>query len=286
VRRFISIVMSIAIVLIGAGISLAQAPAGQASSMPVHPPGEANAKAALDKSPRHGEWVDVKITDAKTVRCFVVYPEVKDKAPVVIVIQEIYGLTDWIRSVADRLAADGFVAIAPDFLSGMGPNGGGTESFASRDEVTKAVRALKSEDVVATLNAVREYGKSLPASTGKTATIGFCWGGAQSFDYATRQPDLAAAVVCYGTNPKDADAIKRINAPVLGLYGADDARVNATVGPADEAMKTAGKTYEHHTYDGTGHGFFRQQDGRNGANLKATEQAWPAAIAFLREHTK
>ena len=274
--------------LIGSAARAADSPAPSGSGAKANlPPGEGQAKQRLEQSPRHGEYVDIKVDGGRApLRSYVVYPERKEKAPVVIVIQEIFGLTDWIKSVADQLAADGFIAIAPDLLSGQGKDGGGTESFGSRDEVTKAVRSLKAEDVVTALNAVRDYGKKLPASNGKTATIGFCWGGAQSFNYAVAQPALDAAVVYYGTSPSDPSAFEKIKAPVLGLYGSDDARVNATVPPAQEAMKKANKTYQAHTYEGAGHGFLRQQDGRDGANLKAAQQAWPETIRFLREHTK
>ncbi|MDQ3439555.1 MAG: dienelactone hydrolase family protein [Planctomycetota bacterium] len=249
------------------------------------PPGEKDAKAAVEKSPRHGEYVDVKVEGReKPVTSYVVYPEVKDKAPVVIVIHEIFGLSDWIKSVTDQLAADGFIAIAPDMLSGKGPKGGGTDDFAGGD-VRKAVQSITPEDATKALDAVREYGMKLPASNGKTATIGFCWGGARSFEYATKQPGLSAAVVYYGASPSD-DALKNVTAPVLGLYGSDDARVNKTIEPAQAAMKAAGKTYTPHIYEGAGHGFLRQQDGKEGANLKATQQAWPETVKFIREHAK
>jgi len=248
------------------------------------PPGEAGAKTALERSPRHHEWVDIAVPgkDGK-VTAFVAYPERRDKAPVVIVIQEIYGLSDWIRSVADRLAADGFIAIAPDLLSGKGPGGGGTDKFGSRDDVVKAVRGLEGPEVVRMLNAVSRYGRDLPAAKDRFATVGFCWGGAKSFHYATEQPELSAAVVYYGTSP-DPDSLEAIRAPVLGLYGGDDARVNATVGPAAEKMKELGKIFVVHTYPGAGHGFLRAQDGRDGANLAAAEKAWPATIEHLKKH--
>jgi carboxymethylenebutenolidase len=248
------------------------------------PPGEAGAKAALEGSPRHHEWAEIAAPGwGAKIKAFVAYPERKEKAPVVIVIQEIFGLTDWIRSVADRLAEAGFIAIAPDLLSGKGPGGGGTEAFAGRDDVVKAVRELAAAEVVAALDAVSRYGASLPAATGKFATVGFCWGGAQSFHYATAQPGLGAAVVYYGTSPQP-EALASIRAPVLGLYGEDDARVNTTVGPAVEKMKELGKTFVVHTFPGAGHGFLRAQEGRDGANLGAAEKAWPATIAFLKEH--
>ena len=250
------------------------------------PPGESGAKAALETSPRHHEWVDIAVPGREgKVSAFVAYPERKDKAPVVIVIHEVYGLTDWARAVADRLAADGFIAIAPDLLSGMGPGGGGTDKFASRDDVVKAIRGLKEPDVVAALDAVSRYGRGLPAATGKFAAIGFCWGGGQSFHYATVQPDLDAAVVYYGTSP-GSDALTGVRAPVLGLYGGDDARVNTTVSPAEATMKELGKTYVTHTYPGAGHGFLRAQDDRDGANRAAAEKAWPATIEHLKNYLK
>jgi carboxymethylenebutenolidase len=251
------------------------------------PPGEADAKARLEKSPRHGEFVDIEVPGGKVpMRSYVVYPERKEKAPVVIVIHEIFGLSDWIRSVADQLAADGFIAIAPDMLSGKGPSGGGTESITSRDDVRKLIQGLKSDEVVTMLNATRDYGKKLPASNGKTATIGFCWGGKQSFAYAVAQPELHAAVVYYGTSPENAADFAKIRAPVLGLYGSDDARVNQTIDPAKAAMKEGGKSYTPHIYDGAGHGFLRQQDGKDGANMKAAQQAWPETVKFLKQHAE
>ncbi len=250
------------------------------------PPPDERAKETLDKSPRHGEFVDVAVPGRSTpIRTWVVFPERKDKAPIVIVIHEIYGLSDWIRGVADQLAKDGFIALAPDLITGKGPGGGGTESLPSRDDVVKAIRALTPEEVLEGLNAVRTYGVKLPAANGKSATLGFCWGGSTSFRYATAQPDLSAAVVFYGGSP-DAAALATIKAPVLGLYGGDDARVNATIQPAAAELNKLGKTYIPHIYEGAGHGFLRQQGGRDGANLKATEQAWPTALTFLRQHTK
>jgi len=255
-----------------------------ASAVGSIPPGEAGAKAALDHSPRHHEWVDIPISGKSTkVSAFVAYPERKDKAPVVIVIHEIYGLTDWIRAVADQLAADGFIAIAPDMLSGMGPGGGGTDKFASRDDVVKAVRELSASEVTMILDATARYGTSLPAAKNSFATVGFCWGGGQSFNYAVAQPNLAAAVVYYGMTP-DLEDLKKIKAPVLGLYGEDDARVTMTAGPAEIKMKELKKAFIVHIYKGAGHGFLRAQDGRDGANLEASKQAWPTTIEHLKKY--
>jgi carboxymethylenebutenolidase len=264
-------------------IAAAPAPAVDASPTAI-PPGEFGAKAALETSARHHEWVDLAASgDAGKLSLFVAYPERKDKAPVVLVIHEIYGLTDWIRAVADRLAGDGFIAIAPDMLSGRGPGGGGTEKFPSRDDVVKAVRELDPVQVTAALDAAAGYGRALPAATGRLATVGFCWGGGQSFSYAAARPGLSAAVVYYGTSP-DAAALSGLRAPVLGLYGEDDARVNATVGPAAARLKELGQNFRATTYPGAGHGFLRAQDGRDGANRAAALQAWPATVDFLRKY--
>jgi carboxymethylenebutenolidase len=245
------------------------------------PPDAEGALAALEGSPRHGEYVDIKVADGSTVNAWVVYPERAEKAGAVIVIHEIFGLSDWIRAVADQLAEDGFIAIAPDMLSGKGPDGGGTASLG--DQVVSTIRGLESAEVIARLDAVRAYVRGLPAANGKVGTVGFCWGGSTSFAYATAQPELDAAIVYYGGSPAEPDSYTKIGAPVLGLYGGDDARVNATIPTAEAEMTKNGKSFAKHVYDGAGHGFLRQQTGRD-ANMKATEQAWPATLAFFREH--
>jgi carboxymethylenebutenolidase len=257
---------------------LTAAPAAPSDAIP---PDAEQAKAALAKSPRHGEWVDLNLPDGGKLVTWVVYPETKEKAGAVIVIHEIFGLTDWVRGVADQLAKEGFIALAPDLLSGKGPNGGGTDSLG--EDVTKVIRTLTPETVSLRLDAVRDYALKIPASSGKVGTVGFCWGGSTSFAYAVSQPKLNAAVVYYGTSPSDAADYGKIGAPVLGLYGGDDARVNATIPPAEAEMKKLGKRYTVRIYDGAGHGFFRQQTGRDGANMKASEKAWAETLAFLRE---
>jgi carboxymethylenebutenolidase len=204
---------------------------------------------------------------------------------VVILIHEIYGLSDWMRGVADQLAADGFIAVAPDLVSGMGPGGGGTDSAASRDDVVKMVRSLTPEVFGPRFAAVRDWAVQLPAANGKYATIGFCWGGSRSFEQAAVEPLPAAAVVYYGSSP-DSVTLAAVRAPVQGHYGGDDARVNATIAPAQATLKRLKRSYEVHTYPGAGHGFLRQQGGREGANEKATVQAWPRTIAFLKKHLK
>jgi carboxymethylenebutenolidase len=251
------------------------------------PPANEGAAAALSKSSRHGEWVDIAMDDGTKIKSFVVYPERKDKAPVVLVIHEIFGMSDWVRSVADQLAAEGFIAVAPDFLSGMGPNGGGTESLG--DQVGQTIRKITPELQAKRLDAVREYAIKLPSATGKSGSVGFCWGGSASFSYATRQPALNAAVAFYGTAPMtnnvpDKTLLEKIQCPVLGLYGGSDNRVTSTVDATDKAMTELKKNYVHHVYDGAGHGFMRQQNAADSPNHKAAEQGWAEAIAFLKKN--
>ena len=245
------------------------------------PPGSDRAQAAIDRSPRHGEWVDVPRSDGAPIRTWVVYPERSDKAPVVLVIHTIGGLAPWARALADQLAEDGYIAVAPDFLSGLGPGGGGTDAFATPDEIRKGMSAVDPARAAALLDRVREYALTIPAANGKVATMGFCWGGSRSFEYALHQPALDAAVVFYGSAPEPGAAYEGVGAPILGLYGGDDARVNVTIEPAAAALKARGKTFEYEVYEGAGHGFVGAQSDRGGANFKAAQQAWPRALAFL-----
>jgi len=231
------------------------------------------AKAALQKSSRHREWVEVK-HDGRTVQTFVVYPESKDKAPVVLIIHEIFGMTDWVQDLADQVAAAGYIAVAPDLLSGMGPNGGRSDSLPG-DAATEAVSKLNPDQVTADLNAAADYAKKIPASNGKLFVGGFCWGGGQTFRFSTSRPDLSAAFVFYGPPPAK-DAMAKIKAPVYGFYAGNDARIDATIPDTVAAMKTAGKTYEPVTYDGAGHGFMRAGEApdANDANKKARADSW------------
>lgn len=260
------------------GVSALASPSLSAQQLP---PLEADAVARLNASPRHGEWVTVPAGNGDEVVSWVVYPERPDAAPVVVVIQEIFGLTDWIRSVADQLAAEGFIAIAPDLLTGKGPNGGNSDSV-DQQGATALVRELDPNEVDRRLRAAAEYATALPAASGAVASIGFCWGGDTSFRFPTTWPELDAAVVYYGRAPSE-QALASLRAPVLGLFGGDDARVDATIEPAQEVIDRLGGRFEVHIFDGAGHGFLRQQDGRDGANLRASQEAWPRTIAFLRE---
>jgi carboxymethylenebutenolidase len=231
------------------------------------------AKAQLEKSPRHREWVTIK-HDGRSVETFVVYPESKDKRPVVILIHEIFGMSDWVQDLADQVAAAGYIAVAPDLLSGMGPGGGRTSAF-EQDKVTEAVSHLSPDQVTADLNAVADYGNKLPASNGKLFVGGFCWGGGQTFRFATNRGDLSAAFVFYGP-PPEKDAMAKIKAPVYGFYAGNDVRIGATVPDTVTQMKAAGKTYDPVTYDGAGHGFMRAGEApdANDANKKARTDAW------------
>lgn len=232
------------------------------------------AKKRVQSSPRHQEWVDVK-NGSRTVKCFVMYPEKSEKAPVVVLIHEIFGMSDWVQSVADQLAEHGYIAIAPDLLSGMAPNGGRTTDF-DPSKVTEAVSGLPAEQVTGDLNAVCDYAKSIPSTNGKLFVGGFCWGGGQALRFATNRSDLSAAFVFYGTGPKEADSIKRITAPVFGFYGGNDNRVTSTVADQTALMKDAGKKYEATVYEGAGHGFMRAGEAPDAseANKKAHDRAW------------
>jgi carboxymethylenebutenolidase len=237
----------------------------------------------LNNSPRHQEWVKVKYDD-RTVDAFVVYPEVSHKAPVVLLIHEIFGLTDWARSMADDIAAMGYIVIAPDLLSGFGPEGGDTSAFPDMQSAIKAVSSLDPDTVNADLNATANFALKFPSANGKLAVVGFCWGGGKAFLFATQRKDLSAAFVFYGPAPP-ADAFKSITAPVYGFYGGSDERITATVPDTKTAMAAAGKKYDPVIYDGAGHGFMRAGEdpaNTNPANTTARAQALTRLETLLK----
>jgi carboxymethylenebutenolidase len=248
------------------------------------PAGANEVQARLAASPRHGEWAMVSAGEGDSVRAWVVYPERRDRAPVVVVVHEIFGLTGWIRGVADQLAAEGFIAIAPDLLSGknvpMGPDGDPV-----RDSATSAIRTLDQAAVQRRIDATARYAMALPAALPRYGIVGFCWGGGVSFAHAAHAPGLGASVVYYGVAPPAA-ALANVRAPVLGLYGENDARVDATIAPADSALRALGRTYQHQVFPGAGHGFLRQQDGQNGANLQAARGAWPRTVQWFHRYLR
>ena len=248
------------------------------------------AKAKLAESPRHREYVSIK-HDGRAVNTYVVYPEVKGKAPVVVLIHEIFGLSDWMKLQADELAAKGYIVLAPDLLSGTGPGGdgrtgGGSDAlYASpggQDAVIKAVMGLDAGQVMTDLDAIADYGKKLPSAGSKLAVAGFCWGGGKSFAFATHRKDLSAAFVFYGPPPPTAD-MAQITAPVYGFYAGNDARIGATVPQTVIDMKAAGKFYEPVTYDGAGHGFMRagQAPDATPENKKAFDEGFGRLVKEL-----
>jgi carboxymethylenebutenolidase len=245
------------------------------------PPDAAGAPARLSASPRHSEWVVIRTGDGDSLRAFVVYPERSTKAPVVLVVHEIFGLSSWVRGVADQLAADGFIAIAPDLLTMKNLPDGPDSVVAPLAQA--AIRTLDPAWVQKQLDAAAKYGMSLPSAQQKYGIVGFCWGGGVSFAHAVHAPGLGASVVYYGVSPKTTD-LPLVRAPVLGLYGGSDARVDATIPPADSALRALGRTYSYSIYPGAGHGFLRQQTGMDGANLLATRAAWPATISWFRKY--
>jgi len=241
------------------------------------------ARTKVDKSPRHREWVTVK-HDGRSVETFIAYPESKDKTPVILVIHEIFGMTDWVEDVTDQFAAAGYIAVAPDLLSGMAPNGGRTPDFP-KGGVGPAIGHLNPDQITADLNAAADYGLHLPAAVHKLFVVGFCWGGGQSFRFATNRRDLAAALVFYGPPPPK-DAMARIQAPVFGFYAGNDARIDATIPDTRAQMKELGKVYEPVVYEGAGHGFMRAGEAPDAteANTKARAESWTRIKEILKSH--
>ena len=244
------------------------------------------AKKRLTDSPRHGEWVQIKHGD-RTVDAFVVYPEISEKATAVVVIHEIFGLSDWVRGVADQLAEKGYIAIAPDLLSQMGKDAGNTSSFTG-DDVRAAIIKLPADQITADLNATVDYVTKLPAANGKFVVTGFCWGGGQTFRFATNNAHALAVFPFYGTGPTEAADIARIKCPVYGFYAENDARVNATIDQSKELMKKADKVYEPVSYAGAGHGFMRAGEApdASAANKKAREDGWARLLELIKKHEK
>lgn len=266
------------------------------------PADDMGAQARLASSPRKGEYVKIDV-GGKPVNTWVVMPAGTGRAPVVVVIQEVFGLSDWIRGVADQLAAEGFIAVAPDVLSGRGPNGGDTASFANQQEMVKTTLSIPQDELTARIKAAREWGLKQSRANGKSASVGFCFGGSQSFTLATTEGGLNAAVVYYGAAPAvpptaapaqgappppfvPAESLSNIKTPILGLYGGlkEDARIGNSIAPTEAKMKALGKTFEPHIFDGAAHGFLRAQTGNEGANMKASQQAWPLTVAWIKKY--
>jgi carboxymethylenebutenolidase len=243
------------------------------------------AKAKLEQSTRHREYVKV-VYNNRTVNTLVIYPEVKGKAPVVVLIHEIFGLSDWMKLQVDELAAKGYIVVAPDLVSGMAPDGGGTDGLGGQDNVVKAVMGLPADQVTADLDAVVDYALKLPSANGKLAVGGFCWGGGKTFSYATHRHGISAAFVFYGTPPPSA-AMASITAPIYGFYGENDGRVTSTVPMATTDMKAAGKSYDPVIYAGAGHGFMRsgQSPDAKPADKQAFEEGFARMLKVLKSTT-
>ncbi|HET8859668.1 dienelactone hydrolase family protein [Marivirga sp.] len=237
----------------------------------------------LENSPRHHEWIEIKAGD-KTLKAFVVYPQVSEKAKAVIVIHENRGLTDWVRSFADQLAEQGYIALAPDMLSDFSEEYSQTSEFPSSDEARNAIYKLENSLVTNYLNESFEYLKKLPAGNGEVAVVGFCWGGSQSFRYATNNPELSEALVFYGTGPKDASEYEKIETPVYGFYGGNDQRVNSTIEASKAAMEQHDNFYDYEIYEGAGHAYMRAGDSEDGSkeNIDARNESWKRILKILK----
>ena len=244
------------------------------------PAGSETVAARLAASPRHAEWAMVPVEGGDSVRVWVVYPERSTNAPIVVVVHEIFGLSTWVRGVADQLAADGFIAIAPDYLTGKTTV---PADSLTMDSGRALIRGLDPLEVVRRTSAAAEYGMSRPAALRKYGVVGFCWGGGVVFEHASRAPNLGAGVAYYGA-PGEATPLAQARAPILGLYGENDARVNASIARVDSTLRAAGRSFDHQIFAGAGHGFLRQQSGAGGANLAASRAAWPRTISFFRTY--
>jgi carboxymethylenebutenolidase len=240
--------------------------------------------ARLETTPRHDEWVTIDSGGGRTLHAYVVYPQSNKKSASVLVIHENRGLTDWVRTVADRLAENGYIAIAPDMLSGAAPNGGRTSDFETSDLAREAISKLPREQVMRDLVAAAKYVRALPSANGKLAVAGFCWGGSRTWDFANSGEPVSASFVFYGSGPRDAAGVAHINAPVYGFYGGADERVNATIEASKAAMDARGVRFEYVIFPGAGHAFMRLGEEANPseANKKARDEAWTRWLGTLR----
>ena len=229
----------------------------------------------LENSPRHQEWIKVK-SGTRNIHCFVAYPEKAKNRLAVIIIHENRGLTDWVRSFADQIAAEGYIAIAPDLLSDFSADMSRTSSFSSSDDARNALYQLNPDQITSDLNAVQQYAANMPSSNGKTVVAGFCWGGSQTFRFATNNGEIEAALVFYGSAPAESSDLAKIEAPVFGFYGENDQRINAGIPDTEKWMKKAGKKYDYVIYPGAGHAYMRQGDDPDGSaeNRAARNRSW------------
>ena len=238
----------------------------------------------LEESPRHHEWVQVEY-DGRSVHSFVAYPQTSENTLSVIVIHENRGLTDWVRSFADRVAEAGYIAIAPDLLSNFNEDHQRTSDFESSDAARDALYTLEPGQITDDLKAVQEYISNVPSSNGTIVVAGFCWGGSQTFRFATNSDMPAAFMVFYGSAPDDPEAVQRISSPVYGFYGENDQRINSGIPAIEEMMNEFGKRYDYEIYDDAGHAFMRSGANPDGpeANREAREAAWERLKELFKE---
>jgi len=271
-------------IVLGVVVIAAAAPAADPLLAQTLPPSGAEANDRVVGSPRQAEWVTIAV-GGDSARAWVVYPEQRESAQVVVAVHDNRGMSNWIRGVADQLAADGFIAIAPDFLSAL-PVPRSADGESDPDSVRAVIGQVGQAARDRYLQAFGEWGIGQSGAAQQYGIVGFCWGGSTVFAHAVAAPpSLGAVVVFYGGSPAP-EQLASVRAPILGLYGADDARVNATVPPAKAALDAAGRTFETHTFEGAGHGFTRSQEARDGANRAAIEQAWPLTVQWFRQHLR
>jgi carboxymethylenebutenolidase len=273
----------------------------ESQGTPGLPASNGTAAARIKASPRHAEWVKVAWTPGSkdSLMAWIVYPTTNKKAPVVVVVHEIFGLSTWVRGVADQLAEDGFIAIAPDLVSKV--RGGPSSDELSSDSARKIIGRVTNAEKDMGVQAVANYAMSQPSALKKYGVVGYCWGGSTAFNHAVYNgKGLGAAVAFYGTpymirSAADStkmivasDSLNKIKVPVMLLNGSNDARIAAAMPDIEQAMKALGKTYEGTNYQGAVHGFLRAQNDAAGAtgdaNYAATKDAWPKTVAFFKKH--
>lgn len=292
-KKCVSCILLGSVFTVAAGCTTSAPNAGPAAARSSAPPSDVEATARLRASTRHGEWARIPIPDsagnigADTMRAWVVYPERSTKAPVVVVIHEIFGLTTWVRAVADQLAADGFIAVAPDLLDGSRlPAPPDTLASVSwgLDSAVAVISALDYAKVIRRIRATGSYGASLPSALPRWGVTGFCWGGSMVFVTAATIPQASAAVAFYGGAPASQIDLSRTRTPTLGMFAENDARVNVTIPYIRDSYKKASVAYSDSVFPGAGHGFLSKQNAHEGANLRATAAAWPMTVAWFRRH--
>jgi carboxymethylenebutenolidase len=271
------------------------------------PPSNSAAKARLAASPRHGEWVKVAWEPGATdsLMAWIVYPSTSNaKTPVVVVVHEIFGLSSWVRGVADQVAADGFIAIAPDLVSRA--RGGPSTEELPGDSARKLIQSVNTTERNRGIAAVARYAMSQPSAAQRYAVIGYCWGGSTVFAHAVNGgvPGFSGGVAYYGlpymtgTAPNvvpNGDSLAKITKPVILLNGSKDQRIAAAMPALDSTMKALGKSYTGVNYEGAIHGFLRAQNDprpqqrdevEEQANLAAAKDAWPRTVDFLRRNLR